>query len=273
MKRWLYPFAAAMALAVPAAAAADEQDVRQLKSKDTLDPASGKAYFYYETDVNKFDVFFLRSMTEAEQEKFFTGRAAALAEARAKLRERRDGAPGVPDEELLPDAAFAYVDDDIRNLVRLDSGRVYEKDGDLRTYVVEVPPGEYTIFAAGVDGFTGGTCMCMGTVSFDAGAGAIVDLGTILVATEDGPEEIPELAAYEAPEYIRRKALPFKVALRLPRTGDPKPALFADSPTVPAQFSAAGPIPNFLGMLVNRMAPIEGVLTYDEDRIVQAQGQ
>ena len=112
--------------------------------------------------------------------------------------------------------------------------------------------------------------MCMGTVSFDAPAGAIVDLGTILVAEEDGPEEIPELAAYEAPEYIRRKALPFKIALRLPAKGDPKPALFDESPTVPAQFRVAGPIPNFLGMLVNRMAPIEGVLSYDEDRVVEA---
>lgn len=268
MKRLLYPLAALLALATPSIALADDQDVRQLKSKDTLDPASGKAYFFYDTVAGKFDIFFLRSMTTAEQETYLAGRTEALAKERAKLRARRDGAPGVSDEELLPDAAFAYVDKDIRNLIRLDSGRVYERDGDRRTYVVEVPPGEYTIFAAGFDGFTGGTCMCMGTVSFDASPGAVVDLGTILAAAENGKSDLPELARYEAPEYIQRKALPLKMGVRLPQANDPRPALLADSEVTPAQYRAAGPIPNFLGMLVNRMAPIEGVLAYDEDRIV-----
>lgn len=268
MRKSIFALGSALALLTPAAALAADQEVRQLKSKDAVDPASGKAYFFYETVEGKFDIFFLRSMTDSELESYTRKRAAELAEARAKLRSKRDGAPGVSDEELLPDEAFAFVDEDIRNLIRFDSGRVYEKDGKRRTYVAEVPPGEYTIFAAGIDGFTGGTCMCMGTISFDAGAGRIVDLGSILVAPEDGKTDIAELKPYEAPEYIRRKALPYIMTLRPAAPGDPKPALFASSETVPADFRPTGPIPNFMGMLVNRMAPIAGTLAYDGDRIV-----
>lgn len=271
MNKTITTLAAALAMAAPVAASAGDQEVRQLKSKDTLDTASGKAYFFYDTVFGKFDVFFLRSLTTQELESYEAKRSEELAEARAKLRDKRDGAPGVSDEELLPDAAFSYVDPDIRNLVRLDSGRVYEKDGKTRTYVVEVPPGEYTIFAAGLDGFMGGTCMCMGTVSFDADAGSVVDLGTLLIAGEDGKSDLAEFAPYEAPEYIRRKALPFKMGIRLPDAGDPAPALFADTPTVVADYRAAGPVPNFMGMLVNRMVPIKGVLSYDEDRILGAE--
>ena len=259
---------ASLALAAPIHAQRTDQDVRQLKSNDTINPALGKAYFFYDTVEGKFDIFFLRSLTSAELEQFGLSRAQALAEERAKLRARRDGAPGINDEDLLPDEAFSYVDPDIRNLVRLDSGRVYEKDGKRRTYVVEVPPGEYTIFAAGIDGFTSGTCMCMGTVQFGTEAGQITDLGTILVAPEDGDTDIAELATFEAPEYIRRKALPYIMTIRPASEGDVPPALFADRETVLAEYNAAGPIPNYLGMLVNRMAPIDGVLAYDGDRAI-----
>ena len=254
---------------VGAMAANTDQDVRQLKSNDAPDLSSGKAYFFYDTLEAKYDIFFLRSMTSEEVERFAANRTVALAEARAKLREKRDGAPGISDEELLPDAAFDFVDDTIRNLARMDSGRVYEKDGERRTYAVEVPPGEYTIYAAGIDGFTSGTCMCMGTVRFDAKAGEAVDLGAILVAPENGDTDIAELAPYEAPEYIRRKALPYKMSVRPARSGEAVPALFSNMSVVPARYAAAEDhLPNYMGMMINRMAPIEGVLSYDFDRVV-----
>ena len=264
--------ALALGFSTPAVAS-DDQDVRQLKSKDAPDLASGKAYFFYDTLESKYDIYFLRSMTERELDRYTANRETALAEARDKLRSKRDGAPGVSDEQLLPDVGFDFIDDSIRNLARMDSGRVYEKDGNRRTYAVEVPPGEYTIFAAGIDGFIGGTCMCMGTVRFDAKAGEAVDLGAILVAPENGKTDIAELAPYEAPEYIRRKALPFKMSVRLPQAGDAVPALLGDMQVSPAVYSAATDhIPNTMGMLINRMAPIDGVLAYDEDRVIDVRG-
>ncbi|MGB3738827.1 MAG: hypothetical protein WA948_05670 [Pontixanthobacter sp.] len=255
-------------MGLPAQAVADDQDVRQLKSSDTVDPASGKSYLLYETVENKYDLFFLRSMTSEELESYGRARSEALGKTRGKLREKRGGAPGVDDEELLPDAAFPFIDEDIRNLVRLDSGRVYERNGDRRTYVAEVPPGEYTIYAAGIDGFVGGTCMCMGTVRFRTDAGQIVDLGTILVAGDAANTDLVELKPFEEPEYIRRKALPFLMSVRPALQGDPLPSLFDRRDVTVAQYSAAGPIPNFMGMLINRMVPVDGVLAYEGDRIV-----
>lgn len=264
---------ASIAVLTPSPLFAADKEVRQLKSKDTADLSSGKAYVLYDTVAGKFDIYFLRSLTPDERVRFDVKRADALAEARAKLRRKRDGAPGVADEELLPDAAFRFADDEINNLIRMDSGRVYEKNGKQRTYVVELPPGEYTIYAAGIDGFTSGTCMCMGTVRFDAEPGKITDLGAILVALEDGKTEIPELGAYEAPEYIRRKALPYIMSVRPAKDGDSVPSLIGDLPVITAEFSAADKIPNFLGMLINRMPPIEGILAYDRDVVIDVRAQ
>ena len=273
--------AAATGLIAPSPAFADDQEVRQLKAKDEPDLSQGKAYIVYQTLENKYDIFFLRSLTEDELVQFSENRKVALAEERAELREKRakkaarDGlsAPEISDEELLPDAAFSYVDPDIRNLVRLDSGRVFLKNGKERTYVVEVPPGEYTVFGAGIDGFTGGTCMCMGSVKFDAKAQEITNLGAILVAGEDGKSALPELAGLEAPEYIRRKTMTYIMSVRPPDPEGSMPSRFQDLPVVPAAYRASDKIPNFLGMIVNRMPAIEGVLRYDRDKVIDVKAQ
>lgn len=271
MTKRIFKWLALMALActvntVPAAAS--DQEVRQLKSKDSADLSSGKAYIVYDIVEGKFDVFFLRSMTEEELVQFADNRSAALIEERARLRKKRDGAPGVSDEELLPDEAFPFADENILNLVRLDSGRVFEKKDGVRTYVVEVPPGEYTVFGAGIDGFRSGTCMCMGSVKFEARSGEITDLGAVLIAAEDGKTSIPELAPFDSPEYIRRKALPFIMSVRPPVEGDSVPAKFAEMPVRRVEYHAADKMPNFLGMLINRMPPIDGVLSYEGDKVI-----
>lgn len=268
-------------LVAPSEAIAADQEVRQLKSKDQPDLSLGKAYIVYQTVEKKFDVLFLRSLTEAELVQFSENRKVALTEARAKLRERRArkaaksgvAPPVISDEELLPDAAFSYVDPDIRNLVRLDSGRVFLKNGNERTYVVEVPPGEYTIYGAGIDGLTGGTCMCMGSVKFDAEAGRMTNLGAILVAAEDGKTAIPELAGIEAPEYIRRKTMTFIMSVRPPTSDGDVPARFDGLPFVAAKYRGSDKIPNFLGMIVNRMPEIEGLLRYNKDTVIDVQAK
>lgn len=268
--------AACLALTSPALAQEFEnssQTVEQLRKSDLPDLGNGKAYIVYETVEGKYDIFFLRSLTEAELERFFANRAEALAEERARLREKREGAPGVSDEELLPDEAFNYVDPEILNLVRLDSGRVFSKLGQTRTYVVEVPEGEYTVFGAGLDGFVSGTCMCMGSVRFEAKAGELTDLGAVLVAPEDGKTQIEELAPYEAPEYIRRKALPYVMAVRPASLGDPMPPALDGMKVVPAQYNAADKFLNFKGMLINRMPPMEGVLRYDRDAVIDVRAE
>lgn len=262
--------AATIASAAPVQAQAESsaQDVRQLKAKDVPDIASGKAFIVYETLEGKFDVFFLRSLSPEEIVQFDENRKTALAEERERLRRKRNGAPGVSDEEVLPDAEFSFVDRSIRNLVRLDSGRVFARDGKTRTYVVEVPAGEYTIFGAGIDGFTSGTCMCMGSVRFEAKAGEVTDLGSVLVAAEDGKTSIPELAPYEAPEYIRRKTWTMIMSVRPPSPGDSVPANLSGLPIAPVDYRAADKFPNFQGMIVNRMPPIEGILAYDLDQVI-----
>lgn len=268
MRKTAIMAAVLLGLAAPVHAQNSDQTVVQLKPADVADLSKGKAYIFYETVERKYDIFFLRSMTDNELVLYSTNRATALAEARAKVRADREGAPGVSDEDLIPDSSFYYADKNILNLVRLDSGRVYERDGERRTYVVEVPPGEYTIFGAGIDGFTSGTCMCMGSLRFDVAAGEIADLGDILVAPENGSTDIEELRSFEAPEYIRRKALPYIMSVRPAQQGDPVPQLLAGMDITHVQYRAADKMPNFLGMLINRMPALDGILAYDGDKVV-----
>lgn len=262
----------ALLLMAPASVLAAAKEVKQLRSSDEVTLSPDKAYFLYDTEEKKYDIYFLRSLTTAELAQFEEKRAAALAEERERLRAKRDGAPGVSDEELLPESAFSFVDEEINNLIRFDSGRVFAKDGQKRTYIAQVPPGEYTVFAAGLDGFTSGTCMCMGTVSFDAKGGVVTDLGTILIAPEDGKSKIPELSGIEAPEYIRRKALPYVMSVRPAEAGDAVPEAVVADAVAPASYRTADKIPNFMGMLINRMLPIDGILAYDGDRPIDVNG-
>lgn len=274
MKRTIAVLAtAALSTLMPSAALADGEEVVQLKAKDNVDLESGKAYIVYDTPLAKVDVFFMRSLSEDELLQLAEKREIALAERRARLRKRRGGAPGVSDEELLPDAEFAYADRSIKNLVRLDSGRIFEKVDDTRTYVVEVPPGEYTVFGVGIEGFASGACMCMGSVRFDARAGEITDLGSILVSDEDGSTTFPELEPYVAPEFIRRKTATFLMSVRPPADGDTVPAKFVDLPVTKVEYRAAPKFPNYLGMIVNRMPPIEGVLEYDRDIVIDLKAE
>ena len=47
------------------------------------------------------------------------------------------------------------------------------------------------------------------------------------------------------------------------------PASFTGLPVVPPRYRAASDhLPNYIGLLINRMAPVPPVLAYDEDRVV-----
>jgi hypothetical protein len=46
------------------------------------------------------------------------------------------------------------------------------------------------------------------------------------------------------------------------------PAQFANLQVVPAQLRAADKMPNYYGLLIGRLAPIEGVLGYRRDQVL-----
>lgn len=163
----------------------------------------------------------------------------------------------------------------VQNVIATDRGKAYEKLVGERVYLVPVQPGTYVIAGARAFNTPGaGTCMCMGTVQFEAKEGVVTDLGYILAAREGVPTYIPELVDHVLPK-VDYDGIPdlYAMTVRPFREGMYVPASLAGRARVPAQYRAAGSFANPFGMMINRMAPIPGLLSYEGDRVVGLAGR
>lgn len=155
-------------------------------------------------------------------------------------------------------------------LVSFGPQYIYSKDTEDKsnkefTYLIEVEPAEYSYYGPIFhipNGQTIGTCFCMGTVRFEAKAGEVTSLGDLLSM------------GWADDETMAQAIIPIVEIKR----GEPKPIdwsvpqLLADFGSVPADLRAARKINNFFGILIARMPPVEGVLAYDRDRILDLRG-
>ncbi|MGE4323862.1 MAG: hypothetical protein AB7E60_12655 [Sphingobium sp.] len=126
----------------------------------------------------------------------------------------------------------------------------FAKEGNGQsTYVQAITPGSYRIYGpinVYVGGEQGGTCYCMGSVRFSVQAGVVTDLGAFV----RGKGEIPDLVLEPASPDMAT---------------DPR---LAEWTVKPADYRAAGKLPNYFGGIVGRINPIDGVIGYDRDRII-----
>jgi len=136
----------------------------------------------------------------------------------------------------------------------------YRDTANDRTYLAAIKPGTYLL--AGVE-FA--TSLCMGTVRFEAKAGTITDLGTILTAKDDGPTDIPELAGHVRGEDLNVTPTPLVMGLRPYAAGMEIPQTLSDLPHAAADYHAVGRFPNYFGTPIDRLAPVPGIIDYDKD--------
>jgi hypothetical protein len=148
-----------------------------------------------------------------------------------------------------------------------------QSDGEV-TLLTEVKPGTYVLAAVAAAGWAlSGTGMmtaslCMGTVKFTAKPGTVTDLGEILTAYDKNPTAIPELEKAVTGKAIFTNmnfgAPAYTVAVRPVPVAALPPAL-ADLPRVPAAYGAMLAFPNYIGAPLSRLAPLPGVLAYDDN--------
>ncbi len=140
--------------------------------------------------------------------------------------------------------------------------RFAKGDGGSSTYLQEVEPGEYLYYGNVVMGLPGGICACLGTVAFKAEAGKVTSLGKLRLPWIDslrGPKEQRIKTTLDLPEGVT--ALAFA------------PAPFSD-PRVPAAmvvaagFTPVDRLPNWFGLEIDRVMPIEGVMRYERDKVI-----
>lgn len=277
MSKLFLTLAAATVALLPQVAAAKSKvpvfvEAKHVKDSPTvtLDPA--KAYVLLRTP-NAMPMHFVKIASAEDQIAYDKLRAEAFAEAKedfvkAAAKYERDLALAkktsgmkTPKKPIEPtEANFQFTQfAQMANFTMGPFNRFYSKNGG--TYLHAVTPGTYRIFGQ-VDPLVGiGVCYCMGSVTFEAEAGKITDLGTLDVdlansgPAEKGDSSSPRVAAY---------------ALALDPVNDATPVdpRLKSLLRIPANLRAAGKMANYMGIAISRLPAIKGILSYQRDRII-----
>jgi len=255
---------AALALAATALSPALAERI-ELNEKNPVVVRSDIAYVLYRVPAKHF-LQLLREVTPEERAAQEAKRAAAYAKASAKYEKaiakyRRDktywGAMSADDRllaakpvepALVSEETFFYPPPELVNFINVS--RPFARFENGYAYLLALEPGRYTIYGpliAGANGVAMGTCFCMGSIQFDAPAGKIVDLGTIGDGVKFGTGT---------------------GVLTPARLGQATPAQLAGQTIVPATLRAAGKMPNYNGIMIDRMPAIPGVLAYRRDTVI-----
>ena len=166
------------------------------------------------------------------------------------------------------DGSYRFAPD---NVVYNRIDAPYASNGAERLFLFSVPPGDYAVAGIATVNKNSGpmrTCLCMGTVSFHAEAGRITDMGTFLAARDNLPTGIPELAPLVRGYDIHIQPTPYVAAIRIARDSSALPAALALLNPLPAEYRAVDKFPNSLGGSVERLAPLAGVLGYQDDKVL-----
>ena len=282
-----FALAAASLAFAPHSAGAQEAEYRPVEEKHlasgTRSIESDKSYIFVNSEFRTNGIFIKTPSTEeiAEYEaeweeefekakKRYPGRVRRYEEdVKIWNRRRRGNKPEPPVEPT--EENFSIGDLERRMLVPFGPQFVFnkskEEDGTRAfTYLQEVEPGEYTYYGPlfyAPNGAVAGTCLCMGTVKFEARAGEIVNLGNFL-QMKWVSDEAANATSIHADQFAGRVPEPVDYTL---------PASLADYPHAPAELRAAGKLNNYFGIMIGRMAPIDGVLGYDRDTVIDLREQ
>ncbi len=285
-------FAVALVVAGPAMASDDDLSKAIKDTKVvTLDPAS--SYLIVQTNsassMYSFGIAFIRRPDQADLIDYARRRQEALGKAHDKWVKRHaqwqadkaawehlpaSAQKGVkkPAEPVEPnDQNLSFPAIDMENILPIGPFNRFSKANGRSTFVQRVKPGRYAfygpmIFAQGV----GGTCMCMGTVQFEIGPGEIVNAGMMTLSFLDAYQKAKTEGSAKPKTMFDLPSDIGVIKWAVPDHGsidDPRLAAFK---IIPATLHAAGRIPNYYGVEIDRLTVIPGILEYDRDRVVDA---
>lgn len=247
-----------------AISAREANGVVELRAAPTaLDPT--KAYILFrssraKTGMTSIENTFLRMPTPAEIEAWLNARKAAYQAALPKLEKEAKGDP----IQSIDEFEFAYKGPD--NTFSSHTDRFLVDGADLRTFLLEVPAGEYVLYGISAAGALV-TCNCLGTVSFVARPGVITNLGTLYADKVHKVSPLTPLESNIGPSMFSY-GLIMGQALVPPSSDEPVPSILASLPIELAKFSAVGPFHDHFAANINRLAPIPGILAYDRGKVI-----
>ena len=275
MKRLSLAIAAAAALLTPVVAPA--QTLRQFSRKDLViqvDP--NLSYIFYRTGVQA-PMTFIREPDAADVAAWQVARDQAFEKLMKRYRSQmrdwrqqtnswnrlspsRRGGMRAPVKPVMPSQEnFAFTTIEMMTMTEGGISPAFFKEKPIFGFLIAVKPGTYSFYGSTMLLGTGyaGTCMCMGTVKFDARPGEIVDLGIFGFHGIAPGARLPRMEPYAHP--LPSEFRPFD---------GPLPTRLQGLPVRPAEFRAAGKFPNYFGVAIDRLYPMPGVLSYRRDMII-----
>jgi hypothetical protein len=253
------------ALPTGIAAAKDNAGVVALEVAPTALKADS-AYILLRTSTAKSGIFaiqhvFLRVPSDAELEAYRAARKLAYDAALPKLTQKAQAKGKSP--PTIDEFEFDYAG---RANAFVVQNKHFLEDGEMRTLLLEVPVGKYILYGSTLSqGLV--MCNCLGTVSFEARAGVITDIGSLYVDKVHKPSPIPHLED-NLGEQMFQYGFVFGQALVPADATTPVPAALKPLSIEPARFAVVGQYYEPGASGINRLAPIPGLLGYVHGRPV-----
>jgi hypothetical protein len=250
-------------LLVAFAQAADAQPRDQYDPRDQVTIDSARSYVFYRTNL-RGAMLLLREVSDSDRE---ATRIASFTRARAtyerrqaqwersRVRCQREPTPDCPERpqevtlETFPDPA-----PDSSRWVEIWWQPRFTAGDEGNSYFRALEPGSYILYGnvmLGNNGSGMGVCLCMGSLRFEARPGEIVDLGEIRYTVDPTPGRTERGVT----------VVPYAPTMTVP-------ARLAGLPRAPAEFHAAGKLPNYLGVEIERHPALAGVLDYERDQVI-----
>lgn len=286
--RWVIALLLALAPAAAMAGAPADQ-MREIRAGEAVTIQPDKAYILLRTYRPKgtpnIEPLFLRVPDDAEMDAYIAARNAAFREAEPQLiaarvkalaKAERAKAQGKAGREAIPPVPtvdnFNFVWKGHANVENVESKHAFVDADPVRTYLIEAPSGQYVLYGAS---YRGGLrialhgCFCLGSVSFVAKAGTIVDLGFVLIDQAKTRAAIPEVAVESGFGPSSDPFLPLIAGTVRPVTAkDPVPAEIKRFTIEPADYRAVGKFFHPGASGINRLIPVPGVLAYDGGKVI-----
>lgn len=171
--------------------------------------------------------------------------------------------PEKPVEPTIDSVEVAPLD--TRDMVSFGPQFRYTK-GARTSFLIAAKPGTY--FWVGVPG---SPCMCMGTVQFEVKAGVVTNLGNMLWALPQQKLDmtVAQLAVIKNAEERAKAGKPPRAdPFAAPDLDIVVPDSLKNWTVVAAELHAHGKFNNYGAVVVSRLAPIPGVISYRRDTVI-----
>jgi hypothetical protein len=273
------------ALALGAATVAAARPIEQAQLEKGKEQIAADTGYIYLTAPGRFAGSFIRVPDAADLEEYRKARAEAFAQSITKYekdlerwtKRKASLRPGekLPEQPEKPvEASFAFASVEQFFASSFGPTFVFSKERGSYAYLEALKPGTYIWYGPvflGQQGYLG-QCYCMGTVKFAVAPGVITNLGNMLFALPRWEED----RGAPTPQIRENSGLNGFVVDLPQQSGTvdlAMPSALAAYPSVVPEFSAVGKINNFYGQMVARIAPIDGVIAYDRDRVIDLRAQ